>query len=348
MTMPADVHEVVLGGRTFAIAAAPLADGGRVVAGSPLQPVEGPLADLARLFAVVGLVSAAASGGLGWWLAGRALRPVVGLTDATRELDPADLERRLPMPPRSDELGRLAATMNGLLERTSATISRQRLFVAAASHDLRTPIATLQAELELADDERSTRQELLTAVRAARADLASLTNLAAALLELAAAEPGGRPLVRSEVDLEALIASCLRRVAPVARQKSVLVEAATPHMTIRVDRVRMEQALTNLLMNAVTHGGAGGQVDVWAAVDSGPGRTGKVSIEVLDRGPGVPPEAASRIFEPYERNGEGGAVGLGLATAAGAVRAHGGEIGVRPRAGGGSRFWLTVPLEPPA
>ncbi|HVA85047.1 MAG TPA: HAMP domain-containing sensor histidine kinase, partial [Candidatus Saccharimonadales bacterium] len=160
------------------------------------------------------------------------------------------------------------------------------------------------------------------------------------------AEPGGRPVIRSEVTVDDIVASCRRRVEPVARANGVTITTALSDATVPVDRVRMEQALANLVMNAVTHARAGGSVDVIAAVDEHDPAGRRLLIDVLDRGPGIPPQARQRIFEPFERAGATGGVGLGLATAAAAVRAHGGAIGVEPRSGGGSRFWLWVPLQP--
>jgi two-component system, OmpR family, sensor kinase len=291
----------------------------------------------------------------GWWLAGRALRPVALITAEASQISAADIERRLPVPPHNDELRALATTLNGMLDRVAEGLRRQRTFVAAASHDLRTPIAALQAELELAEDVRTTDSELRSAVRAAHADAVRLGALATGLLDLAAADADGRALVRSPVRTDLLVESVARRVEPLARERGGSIKRIAPDRLVRVDRVRLEQALTNLMVNAITYGPPSGEVEVVAQVDPvpGPGANGNghatgtvLSIEVLDRGPGVPAEIANLLFEPFHRgpNAVGPGTGLGLATAAAAIRAHHGSIGFEPRSGGGTRFWIRLPV----
>lgn len=237
-----------------------------------------------------------------------------------------------------------------MLDRVAEVLRRQRTFVAAASHDLRTPIAALQAELELAEDPRTTGPELRSAVRAAHADAVRLGLLATALLDLAAADTDGRALVRSPVRTDLLLESVARRVEPLARERRTRVTLTSPGRTARVDRVRLEQALTNLIVNAITYGPLGAEVEVIAQFEAAnrpdTREAGTIlSIDVLDRGPGIPPEFASRLFEPFHRgpNAVGSGSGLGLATAAAAIRAHHGTVGFGPRNGGGTRFWVRLP-----
>ena len=238
-----------------------------------------------------------------------------------------------------------------MLDRVADALRRQRTFVAAASHDLRTPIAALQAELELAEDSRTPEEDLRHAVSAAHADAVRLGELAAALLDLATVDADGRSLVRSPVRIDELLESVARRVQPFARAHGTRVTQTVPHRLVRIDRVRLERALTNLIVNAITYGPPGGEVEVLGEFDTvlEPGSDESATqllIEVLDRGPGIPPEFASRLFEPFHRgpNAVGPGNGLGLATAAAAVRAHHGSIGFEPRSGGGTRFWIRLPV----
>lgn len=344
------VAEITLGSTSYAIHAM-VGDGGvRVVAGSSLEPLAATLDRLARSLLLVGGGAAVVSLAGGWWLAGRALRPVALMTAEAAQIGAADIERRLPVPRQRDELQALAVTLNGMLERVADALRRQRTFVAAASHDLRTPIAALQAELDLADDERTTVPELKSAVRAAHGDAVRLGELAAALLDLAAVDADGRALVRSSVRTDRLLDSVVRRVETPARQRGIRVTASAPARLVRIDRVRIEQAVTNLVANAISHGPPGSDVEIVARVDpvakpSPHETTAVLSIEVLDRGPGVPPEIADTLFLPFQRgpNPKSPGTGLGLATAAAAVRAHRGTIGFDPRRDGGTRFWLRVP-----
>ncbi len=344
------VAEVTLGSTTYAVYAATGDNGMLVVAGSSLDSLRATLDRLARTLMLVGGGGALVSLVGGWWLAGRALRPVALMTAEAARIGTHDTERRLPVPGQHDELRALALTLNEMLERQADGLRRQRTFVAAASHDLRTPIAALQTELDLADDERTTVPELRAAVRAARGDAVRLGDLAAALLDLAAVDIDGRALVRSPVRPDLLLDSIARRLDSTARQRGVRVTTSGPASLVRVDRTRIEQAVTNMVANAISHGPEGSLVEIVAHVDPAPdpvspGTTVVLSIDVLDRGPGVPDEIADTLFRPFQRgpNPASPGTGLGLAAAAAAVRAHRGTIGFDPRVGGGTRFWLRVP-----
>lgn len=340
---------VVIGTTTYAVRVVAAEGGVRVLAGASLASVTETQDRLARALLTVGGIAALLSLAGGWWLAGRALRPVALITAEARQIGAADLTRRVPVPSQQDELRALATTVNDMLDRVAEAARRQRSFVAAASHDLRTPIAALQAELELAEDERTTPDEMRAAIRAARTDIVRLGELAAALLDLAAADSDGRTLVRSPLRVDVLLEAVTRRVEPVARQRGTTVVSRGPGRLVRVDRVRVEQALTNLVLNAITHGPPAATVDIEARVEepAGPAAEGGIvlAIDVLDRGPGIAPELAGRLFQPFTRgsNPSGSGAGLGLATAATAIRSHHGSIGFEPRPDGGTRFWLRVP-----
>lgn len=347
----AGAHAVTIGGAAYAVYAVDSPGGGMVVAGSTLASIEATEERLTQSLLAVGAVAAIASLAGGWWLAGRALRPVAHITAEAARIGAAEIERRLPVPRQHDEMWALATTLNEMLERVARALGRQRSFIAAASHDLRSPIAALRAELELAQDPRTTEPELREAIRAAHADTIRLGELAAALLDLAAADADGRELVRSTVSVARLVESVVRRVEPLARERGVQIAVTAPDALVRVDRIRMEQALSNLVVNAVAYGPPGGTVGVVASLgpagDEAPGGPqGQLTVEVLDRGPGLPADVATGRFEPFRRgpNAVGPGAGLGLATAAAAVRAHHGSIGSEPRAGGGTRFWMRLPV----
>lgn len=321
-------------------------DGGlTLVAGLSLEPVAAAQAALAELMGLAGLVAILASGLGGWWLAGRALAPVATMTAEAAAISQADLERRLQEPESTDELSVLARTLNSMLDRVADSVGRQRSFLASASHDLRTPLAALATELELADDARVSPGELRVALRAARADVARLADLANDLLELVAAEASGRPLLRTTTSIGELLDSVIRRVLPLAQTAEVEVMADSGDIVLSLDRVRAEQAVGNLVANAIAVSPRGSTVEVVVRQGSS-GASLVLEIEVLDRGPGVPREERERIFEPFHRGtgARGTGSGLGLATARAAVEAHGGQIGVADRPGGGARFWLRFPV----
>lgn len=139
-----------------------------------------------------------------------------------------------------------------------------------------------------------------------------------------------------------MVETVLRRVAPVAEHAGVRIRSTVEHRTVRLDRVRIEQALANLLVNAVTYSSSGGQVDIGSAADPLDARL--VTIEVSDRGPGVPADEREAIFEPFRRGSaaRGHGAGLGLATVRGAVEAHGGRVTVDARPGGGAVFRMQL------
>lgn len=331
------------GGRRYLLRTRAAPDGSQVVTGAGLQPIDASQAALARLLIVVGSSVGAASLFGGWLLAGRALRPVDRLIDDATAMGPSNLERRLSPPARMDEIGRLTRTLNGMLDRIAESVERQRLFVAMASHELRTPLAALRAELEDADRADTTLAEYRQAVRDAQGDVIRLSSLVTSLLELAANEEDVKRIERRPVTLRQLVAAVVRGVEPLARRHDATITIAVPDVVIRVDRVRVEHALGNLVNNAVVHGGAGNRIEIRCAIGGGSAaRT--LTIEVLDRGPGFGSDTPSRLFEPFVRGSPAGSgSGLGLATVASAVRAHGGTFGAADRGGGGARFWFTIP-----
>ena len=336
----------------YAIDAITGPDGTTIVAGRPLAQVDSGLADLARLMLMAGLIATLVALGGGWWLAGRALHPVSVMVREVNAIGTGDLLRRLDVPAADDELGRLGRTLNAMLERVAETVRRERRFIATASHDLRTPIATLQAELELAAAYEHDPDALLTSIRLAHGDAVRLSALASDLLRLAEAESSGRELLRQPVSMREIVDGLVTRFAPVAEAREVVMVATVPDAIVHVDRVRIEQAIGNLVNNAVLESRPGSEVEVVVQVSPGAGAGGgkvaggTLTVDVLDRGPGVAAELRGRLFQPFGAGpaGRDGRTGLGLATAAAAVQAHGGTIRYADRPGGGARFTLEVPL----
>jgi signal transduction histidine kinase len=360
----AGVQQLVDGGTTFAVLAAATANGETIVVGTSLAAVDRTLGGLALILTVVSIGGFVASLAGGWLLSGRALGPVERLTREATVIGAADLDRRLPEPTRFDEIGRLTQTLNGMLDRVAASVRRERAFVSAASHDLRTPVAALRTELELAARAPEDGPSLRLAVQAAHADAVRLSNLAADLLGLAEAEASGRELLRRPVTVHDLLDATVALVLPLAEERSVVLSVSAPAAIVEIDRVRIEQALVNLLSNAIRESPISGTVEIEAAVrtgdgapvassldaragaDSTGGEAASLEIAVLDRGPGVDPSIRPALFIPFASRARGrpDGTGLGLATAAAAVRAHGGQIGYEDRPGGGSIFRIQVPI----
>ncbi len=330
------------GGRRYLIRTQATPGGTLVVTGADLQPIDASQAALARLLVGVGLSVGAASLLGGWLLAGRALRPVDRLIIDAAAMGPSNLERRLSEPARMDEIGRLTRTLNGMLDRIAESVERQRLFVAMASHELRTPLAALRAELDDADRVDTSLAEFRQAVQDAQGDVVRLSSLVTSLLELAAAREDVERIDRRPVRLREVVSAVVRSVDPLVRKGGATIGIDAPDVVVRIDRTRVEHALGNLVGNALAYGGPGNSVEVRCLVE-GARAARTLTVDVLDRGPGLGSHPPSRLFEPFVRGATGTGSGLGLATVASAVRAHGGTYGADNRDGGGARFWFTIP-----
>jgi two-component system, OmpR family, sensor kinase len=241
-----------------------------------------------------------------------------------------------------DELSRLAETLNEMLARLEGALEHERRFVADASHELRTPLALLQAELEIALRRPRSRVELEEALRSASEDTARLSKLAEDLLLLARSDQGGLPVEREPVSAVSLLHDVATRFATTAREKGrrVLVSEDEDGM-VDADPTRIEQALGNLVDNALRYGTG----DVRLSVR----RTdGAVELHVSDEGPGFALTFLPRAFDRFSRADEAratGGTGLGLAIVELIARAHGGSAAVA-NSGRGADAWITLASRP--
>ncbi|MEA2621800.1 MAG: two-component system, OmpR family, sensor kinase [Chloroflexota bacterium] len=351
-----------LGGQEYQLHLATAPDGSSVVTGASTAPLDASRNDLA--WAVLAGVAPAAGLSLlaGLLIARRALRPVDRMTAEAAAIGSHDLEWRVQEPGSGDELGRLARTLNAMLERISGSVAQQRAFVAEASHELRTPLAALRAELELADRPDATAEELRAAVRAAQSDATRLADVADALLRRAMLASDETETLRTHTAIADVVQASVRRITLPARQRGVRVLTSVSRASVEIDRLRMEQAIANLLQNAVAHGPEGSTVELNSRTVGMAGRHAWL-VEVLDRGPGILARTADQLFPAAgreSRNGRHdasaeardaaeGAVrrtrrGFGLASVRAAVEAHGGRYGAENRPDGGARFWFSVPI----
>jgi signal transduction histidine kinase len=276
---------------------------------------------------------------LGYALATAALRPVESMRREADAISASEPGRRLPLPASRDEIRLLGETLNEMLERLETALERERGFVADASHELRTPLTLLTTELELALRGQRSEEELLEALRSAAGEADRLTQLADDLLLLARSDRGVLPLRRERVEAGALLARVAGRVADraTAVERSVTVDAPD-ELTIDADPLRLEQALGNLIENALRHGR--GSIRLSAVRNDG-----WIEFHVLDEGAGFPPEFLPRAFDRFSRadqarSGEG--AGLGLTIAAAIASAHGGTIHAANGPDGGADVWLSV------
>jgi signal transduction histidine kinase len=276
----------------------------------------------------------------GYLVAAAALRPVDAMRARAADITASKPGRRLPVPEARDELSRLASTLNDMLGRLEAALEHERRFVADASHELRTPLTMLRTELELALMQERSRGELEEALQSAAEETERLTTLADDLLLIARSDQGRLPVRREQLDTRELLDTVAERFSGgvAAEGRRVVVTSAEP-IALVADRMRLEQALGNLVANALQYGA--GDVELRAAV-----RDGKVELHVTDEGRGFAPDFIARAFERFSRAETGrstGGSGLGLAIVRLIAEAHGGSAGVANRSTGGADVWIVLP-----
>jgi signal transduction histidine kinase len=240
------------------------------------------------------------------------------------------IDTRLPVPRTRDEIERLAETLNDMLGRIEEVLRREQDFVADAGHELRTPLALLRTELELALRHSGSAEELREAIVRASQEVDRLTLLAEGLLLIARTDRGQLALKLEDLEAETL----LQTVAERYRWRGELTVAASDRLAMRADRLRLEQALGNLVDNALRYGN--GRVELMAiSVDS------RVELHVRDEGRGFPPEFADEAFERFSRPDEGRSAagsGLGLSIVKAVAEAHGGSAHLA-----GADVWISLP-----
>ncbi len=324
---PLFVQRARLGGEAVRLLAQPVSAQDRhllVVVGAPLEPRDEALATLRTELLVGGPIGLLIASAIGYLLAAASLRPVERMRARAAAISASRLSERLPVAPSHDEVSRLGDTLNEMLARLETALERERSFVADASHELRTPLAHLQAEVELALETPRDRAELEAALRSVGIETDRLSQLAADLLLLARSDKGKLPLRLDEVALDELLEGVTARFERRATDARRAFEVSAPHIQVRVDRLRMEQALGNLVENALRHGA--GTIRLSAAHQ---GDT--LELHVIDDGPGFPPGFAPRAFERFsraEQSRSSGGTGLGLAIVAAIASAHGGTAEV--------------------
>ena len=307
-----------------------------VYVGSPTTPLADSTGELgaALIFGVPTVVALLAL--VGWLLVGRALRPVDVIRRQAAAIPGTDLQQRLDVPASDDELGRLAQTFNDLLERIATSADRQRRFVADAAHELRTPLSTLRARLEIDlrhPPEGESDAKIADTRELSLQQVTRLSALVDDLLQLARLDADPR-LHRRPVDLDDLAWETVREAR----------EAGSPHIDttgispVRVlgDPVALHRVIRNLIRNAVRHADQTVTVRLARGAPAAGGRpadsTGGVAILMIaDDGPGIPVADRERVFQRFVRLDEGrardaGGWGLGLAIVADIVTAHGGRV----------------------
>jgi two-component system, OmpR family, sensor kinase len=317
------------------------------------------LSSLAMTLLIAGLLVLLLAALGGFWLAGRAMRPVQAITATAQRIEASDLSRRLALK-RRDELGELADTFDHMLDRLESAFTRQRQFTADASHELRTPltIIELKASRLLDQDNLTDRQRAdLTVIQQERQHM---THLVDDLLFLARADAGHAQARHEIVHLDELILEVVERFAPLAQERHLRVEVGDlPDLTVFGDRLYLLRMLGNLVENALKYSGPDGTC---VRLDLTPCERASAQwarLTVSDDGPGIPTSHLPHIFERFYRadtsrthtdtasaaTGERAGSGLGLAIARWIAQAHNGDITIDSDGDNGTVCTVMLPLE---
>ncbi|MDT3446160.1 MULTISPECIES: cell wall metabolism sensor histidine kinase WalK [unclassified Pseudofrankia] len=280
----------------------------------------------------------AALAALGWILIRAALRPVDALTRQAAAISSLDSTQRLPPVHGDDEIARLAATLDSMLARLAVAFTRERAFVDDASHELRTPIAVLRGEIDLALTALDDRGEVEQSLLAARGQVDRLTRLTEDLLLLARERAGSLVVHRQPVDLTDL---ALAEAAALGRVTGLRIEVHSEPVVVEADPDRLRQVLTNLAANSAAAGATTADVRITADRDT-------TAVAWADDGPGFPPDLVDSAFERFVRGDAARTTtgaGLGLSIVRAIVVAHGGSVQVRNGAPlGGAVVTVGLPL----
>ena len=311
-----------------------------IVTGEPLAERDAALGSLRTLLLIGGPAALLLASLVGYAAVMASLRPVEAIRRQAAEISAADGTQRLPVPAANDELRRLGETLNQMLARLEAALERERSFVDDASHELRTPLAMHRAELEVALRYAATPEELRAAIASAIEEVARLSQLAEDLLALARSDKGQLATKLERVPVVPLLESVRERFAPRADAAGRALEIdGAGDLLLDADRLRLEQALGNMIDNALRHGD--GPVRVWARHQDS-----TTQLHVSDGGTGFPSQFLGSAFERFSRPDgarAGTGSGLGLAIVEAIASAHGGSADAVNQPGGGADVWISVP-----
>jgi two-component system OmpR family sensor kinase len=303
-----------------------------------LQKVGEELLFLAPFTFIIGIIGS-------FWLATRAFVPIHNLTSIAEDITAGDLHRRVPMPRSNDAIQRLALTFNKMIEQLNQVFTRQRRFVADASHELRTPVAAIRSMTDVALAQSPNLEECIYVLRDVNAEAERLGRLISDLLILARSDEGQVQLDYELVRLDLLVSDVVATLKPLAVERNIVLQIQKLEpATVRGDISRLIQCVINLLDNALTYTNSGGRVTLSVEI-----RGRRAYIVVQDTGIGIAPEDRLHIFERFYRTDPArtrktGGSGLGLSIVDWVIRAHEGSIHVESQVGQGSTFTLSLPL----
>lgn len=318
-----------------------------VQVGTSMEATEDTLRRFLLLLLVAVPIALVVSLAGGWFLAGRALRPVDAITLAAQRIAGGDLSQRLTMSKTSDEIGRLAATFNDMIGRLDASFRQIRQFSSDASHELRTPLTVMKGETELVLRRPRPVEDYQSVLESNLEEIDRMSNIVDELLFLSRADMGEVKMESLPVQLESLVEDIHRQATVLGQDRNIEVVLGTmTPATVLGDELRLRELLLNLVENAVKYSHLGGKVEIALLME---GRQARLSV--TDHGIGIDPADHRRIFDRFFRTDDARAhtkkgTGLGLAICQWIAEAHKGRIDVKSEPGHGSTFTVTLPLVP--
>ncbi len=310
-----------------------------VLVGGGIEPIEVMMSTIAQMLAITAPIVALVAAVVTYLLVRRSLRSVEAIRSRVSEISASDLGERVPIGRRSDEISALAVTMNDMLARIEAGHAAQRRFVGDASHELRSPLATVVSALEIGATHPDVLDRTLLTT-ALLPEARRMQTLVDNLLLLARADEHGLPLRRTEVDLDDLASAEVDRLK---RETALHITSALSPVKASVDPDGLVRVLRNLTDNAARHATSEVRIVVRAEGHS-------AYLQVIDDGPGIPAAAREKVFERFvrldsDRSRRGGGTGLGLAIVAEIVAAHDGTVSIgEGQTGVGTVVTVQLPL----
>ena len=318
-----------------------------VQVGTSMESIEETLHRFLILLIVAMPIALAVSLAAGWFLAGRALRPVDAITLAAQRIAAGDLSQRLTMSTAADEIGRLASTFNDMIGRLDASFQQIRRFTSDASHELRTPLTVMKGETELVLRRPRLLEDYRSVLESNLEEIDRMTHVVDELLFLSRTDMGEVKMESMPVVLESLVEDIHRQATLLGQDRNIEVVLGTVMPAVVLgDELRLRELLLNLVENAVKYSHPGGKVEIALVTDSQ-----QANLLVTDQGIGIAPEDHTRIFDRFFRT-DGArthtkkGTGLGLAICSWIVESHRGRIDVKSDVGSGSTFTVTLPVAP--
>ncbi|MCO6465436.1 MAG: HAMP domain-containing protein [Bradyrhizobiaceae bacterium] len=282
--------------------------------------------------------------GAGWFLARRALRPVDHIAKAARRITAERLSERLPAPVSNDEIGRLTDILNDMIARLERSFEQVRQFTADASHELKTPLAILMGEIEVALRDPKINDDARITLESCLEEVVRLTHVVQGLLDLSRAESGQLQLEHKPVNITSMLDDLCEDIGILAERKSITVTSSIQRgLMVSGDSVRLHQAILNVLENALKYTNPSGSVDVKLYAEFS-----NVHLKVTDTGIGIEPHLLSKIYDRFYRVDQARSqdiqgTGLGLSIVRWIIEMHGGTITAESTVNVGTTFTITLP-----